>query len=220
MQQLKNKKIKNAQQTEEHGISFKSQLEAKVYAILVENGFNPKYEEKKFVLSPRIRPTVPFYNRVQKIFTQDIRPIQAITYTPDFTFMFNGILIIIEVKGFENDTFPIKKNLFRKYLEEQEYECLYFEIRTKGELLDAIKFIRSYSPLSRSISQVIALFPDKKIPRASKFLKNEDWRRLLKMTTSVITKVEQGKFKCDEATLGRFKNLETVLAIKMRDDVS
>ena len=73
----------------------------------------------------------------------DNKKLIDITYTPDFTFEYNDYFIIIEAKGYENDTFPIKKKMFRKILEAYK-KALYFEIFTKKQLVDAIKIIKSY----------------------------------------------------------------------------
>ena len=57
-----------------------------------------------------------------------------ITYTPDFTFIHNGTKIIIEAKGKENDQFPLRKKLFRAYLETVDYPVIYAEIFTLRQL--------------------------------------------------------------------------------------
>jgi hypothetical protein len=108
--------------------------------------FSPRYEDKTFVLWKGIKPTIPFYTRCKKDKTLklDIGKIRDITYTPDFTFKYNGRLIIIEAKGIENDTFPIKKKLFRKLLEQSEDRPIYFELFTQKQLLQAIEILKSY----------------------------------------------------------------------------
>ena len=45
-----NKKIRGATSLVSDGISFKSQLEVVIYKELLQAGFNPKYEEQKFVI--------------------------------------------------------------------------------------------------------------------------------------------------------------------------
>jgi len=143
---MANKKIKNATATKFNGISFKSALEVRIYKALKGEGINPDYEKHTFVLSPKVVSTVPFYNRTpSKGFHKIQGNIQPITYTPDFTFELNGIFVVIEVKGFENDVFPIKRNLFRKYLEKVKRPVMYFEIRTKKELMESLKIIKNVS---------------------------------------------------------------------------
>ena len=139
-----NKKIKGATARSFNGINFKSQLEVIIYKTLIQEGFNPKYEEKKFILWDGFKPTIPFYNKGKNGLNKlSMTKLIDITYTPDFTFDYKGYLVIIEAKGYENDTFPIKKKMFRKILETYK-KALYFEVFTKKQLVDAIKIIKTY----------------------------------------------------------------------------
>ena len=139
-----NKKIRNATPKEFNGIKFKSILEVMVYKTLLSVGFEPLYEKNKFVIWQGLYPSVPFYDKdtTTRMLKLNKKKIIDITYTPDFTFEYNKRLIIIEVKGFENDVFPVKKKLFRKSLEETHPEALFFEIYTKKQLLQAIEIIK------------------------------------------------------------------------------
>lgn len=139
-----NKKIRNATPKEFNGIKFKSILEVMVYKTLLSVGFEPLYEKNKFVIWQGLYPSVPFYDKdaTTRMLKLNKKKIIDITYTPDFTFEYNKRLIIIEVKGFENDVFPVKKKLFRKFLEETHPEALFFEIYTKKQLLQAIEIIK------------------------------------------------------------------------------
>ena len=142
---IENKKIKNARESTFNGITFKSKLEESFYKTLMAAGLEPDYELIKFVLVEGFKPTVPFYNRSKsKVFRMDMTNVRDITYTPDFTILYNDTLFIIEAKGIENDTFPLKKKLFRRLLESMEMPCVYFEVHTKKELLEVIKIIKSY----------------------------------------------------------------------------
>lgn len=47
------------------------------------------------------------------------------------------------MKGFQNDTYPIKKKMFRKLLETFDIG-FFFEIYTKKQLLQAIDIIKKY----------------------------------------------------------------------------
>lgn len=137
-----NKKIKNARETTFNGITFKSKLEESFYKTLLQAGFSVNYESLKFTIIDGFTPTVPFYNRSKsRVFRKDMAKVRAITYTPDFTFTYNGILFIIEAKGIENDVFPLKRKLFRRFLESMEMPCMYFEVHTKKELLQVIDII-------------------------------------------------------------------------------
>lgn len=142
---MANKKILGATSLVSDNITFKSKLEVTIYKELLRAGFNPKYEEQKFVIWEGIKPTKPFYNRdiKTKMLKLDMGKMRDITYTPDFTFKYKKYLIIIEAKGFENDTFPIKKKLFRGLLETMKTPVVYFEVYTKKQLVQAIEIIKS-----------------------------------------------------------------------------
>lgn len=201
---MKNKKIRNATKTTELGIAFRSEIEARIYKALVAEGFNPLYEKVTFTLSEKIRPTVPFFNRIKGLLGLDMKPVQAITYTPDFTFEYNGILIVIEVKGFENDVFPIKRNLFRKHLETLNQPSMFFEVRTKKELLEALRIIRMESPLVQRIRKLIPSLPEKDIPIGNKLLEARDWEELQNLVSSAIIKIERVNSKGDN----RYANID------------
>lgn len=142
---VENKKIRNARESVFNDIHFRSKLEESFYRTLVSAGLTPGYELTKFVLAEGFKPTVPFFNRSKsKVFRMDMNKVRDITYTPDFIILYNGTMFIIEAKGIENDTFPLKKKLFRRLLESMEIPCVYFEVRTKKELLEVIKIIKSY----------------------------------------------------------------------------
>lgn len=201
---MKNKKIRNATKTTELGIAFRSEVEARIYKALIAEGFNPLYEKVTFTLSEKIRPTVPFFNRIKGLLGLDMKPVQAITYTPDFTFEYNGILIVIEVKGFENDVFPIKRNLFRKHLETLNQPSMFFEVRTKKELLEALRIIRMESPLVQRIRKLIPSLPEKDIPIGNKLLEARDWEELQNLVSSAIVKIERANSKGDD----RYANID------------
>lgn len=142
---MANKKILGATSLISDNITFKSKLEVTIYKELLRAGFHPKYEEQKFVIWEGIKPTKLFYNRdiKTKMLKLDMGKMRDITYTPDFTFKHKKYLIIIEAKGFENDTFPIKKKLFRGLLETMKTPVIYFEVYTKKQLVQAIEIIKS-----------------------------------------------------------------------------
>jgi len=151
-----NSKIQNATPKVYNDIKFKSLSEVMVYKTLLAEGFSPEYEKYTYLIFEGFVPSIPFYTgkkfkkkdyRLKKLSafnTKDERPLDGITYTPDFYFEFNGKKIIIEVKGFENDVFPYKFKMFRKYMEEQpdkdDYEI--WEIFTKTQLMECINRLR------------------------------------------------------------------------------
>lgn len=142
-----NKKIINASPLEYDGISFKSKLEKMAYQTLKEQGFPVLYEPKKFIIWEGFRPNVPFYNKdaSTRMLKMDNKKVIDISYTPDLMFEYNNHLIIIEMKGFENNTYPLKKKIFRKWLESNYPNSIYFEIFTKKQLLQAIDIIKNLS---------------------------------------------------------------------------
>lgn len=143
---MANRKIKNATQNKLDNIEFKSRLEAMIYKNLKEAGFEPQYESNKYIIWEGFNPVVPFYNKDTKtgLLKQDKKKLINITYTPDFTFMYKDLFVIIEGKGMENDVFPIKKKLFRKFLETWSIPVIYFEIYSKKQLMQAIEIIKNY----------------------------------------------------------------------------
>lgn len=140
-----NKKIINASPLEYDGIFFKSKLEKMAYQTLKEQDLPVLYEPKKFIIWEGFRPNVPFYNKdaSTRMLKMDSKKVIDISYTPDLMFEYNNHLIIIEMKGFENNTYPLKKKIFRKWLESNYPNSIYFEIFTKKQLLQAIDIIKN-----------------------------------------------------------------------------
>ena len=125
------------------GLKFDSKQEVAVYKHLKAEGFEVLREPVKYVIWDGYRPTIPFYNRNKrtKALELDMGKLRNITYTPDFQISYAGYTIIIEVKGMENDVFPVKKKLFRKLLESYE-KVMYFELSTIRQLKQAIEIIK------------------------------------------------------------------------------
>ena len=150
MRYMANKKVVNATPEEKYGIQFKSKLEGKMYGYLIDAGITPDYEKYTYTLSPSMKTKVPFYNRTPKRgFHQMGSHVAPITYTPDFTYDCNGLFVIIEAKGKENDIFPLKKNMFRKLLETMDFPVIFFEVRNKKELLESLEIAKKYSSTLR-----------------------------------------------------------------------
>ena len=112
-----NKKIKNATCVEISGIKFKSKLEAYTYRALKQNGFNVLYEPKRFTLIPAFE----FNNK----------KIRAITYKPDFII---DDKIVIECKGYRNDSWPLRKKLFEYALVKDNLKYDFYEVHTQKEV--------------------------------------------------------------------------------------
>lgn len=143
---MENKKIKNATATIIDGIDFKSKIEASVYKHLVAAGFKPQYEKQTFVLWEGFKPTIPFYTKKKGDNTLYMNKLIDIKYTPDFTFEYNGLYVIIEVKGIQNDVFPYKFKMFRKLIENSELRTrtLLFEIFSIKQLKECIEIIKTH----------------------------------------------------------------------------
>ena len=140
-----NKKVLGATKVTLDNIRFKSKIESRVYTILKSEGFTPKYESMRFTLWEGFKPTIPFYTRYKGKNKLVNKKLIDITYTPDFTFYYKNKLIIIEVKGKENDVFPYKFKMFRGILENPPYKdsTLLFEIFTLGQLKECINIIKN-----------------------------------------------------------------------------
>lgn len=133
-----NKKIKNATPTSVEGITFRSKLESKVYNILKENGFFPRYEEQTVTLLEGFYPNNNYFIDGEI----KTRKLLAITYTPDFIFEHKGYTIYLEVKGWANDTYAIKRKLFCNYVNSME-KSIFFEVKTIKGLKKTIEIIQS-----------------------------------------------------------------------------
>lgn len=143
-----NKKVVNATPEEYSNIRFKSKIEVIVYKTLLQYGFKPEYETHTYTIWEGFKPTVPFYTRNKaKVTVLNLKKLINITYTPDFYIEYEGLKIIIEVKGSTNDVFPYKFKMFRWHIENMpdKDDYLIFEIFTKRQLLESIEIIKSYA---------------------------------------------------------------------------
>lgn len=126
------------------GTWMRSKLETRVYKWLYDLGFSPQYESETFTTWVGPRPTVPFYDLSTTRHNQlNMKKLIDIKYTPDFIIMYKGIKVIIEAKGIENDQFPIRKKLFRAFLETVDYPVIYAEIYTKRQLNEFINELKN-----------------------------------------------------------------------------
>lgn len=140
---MANKKIRNATPLEKDGISFKSKLEARAYELFKQAGFSVAYEESTVVLAESFKPKhTVFYSPGGQGLVPYNRRIRGITYTPDFTFKYKDTFIAIDVKGKANDTYPIKKKLYLKYLEEEETKSIFIEPHSIAQIKQAIEIIK------------------------------------------------------------------------------
>lgn len=192
---MNNKKIKNTSAASFNGINFKSTTEMRIYKALLEEGINPDYEKITFNLVDGFSPTIPFYNRIRKRFQLDYQNILPVTYTPDFTFELNGVLVIMEVKGFENDIFPLKRKLFRKYLETLGRLVMFFEVRTKREALEALRLATMETEEIQKIRNYIKELPSKDVTIGNKLLDERNWEELNNLVYSATVRIEKAELK-------------------------
>lgn len=146
-----NKKVRNATPIVFNGIHFRSILERNVYKKLLNEGYEPEYEKHSYIIWKGLTPTVPFYD-IRKVRGKPIRknhlnmsPLSDMEYTPDFVFKRGNTTVIIEAKGEENDQFPIRKKLFRAYLETVKYPVVYAEIFTLRQLEEFLAELNNYN---------------------------------------------------------------------------
>jgi len=148
-----NRKIANAAQIKVDNIKFQSKLEAKCYTLLKEAGLKFDYEKYIITLFEGFRPTFKIYEVKNKVFKEKKSKIGSplirdITYTPDFVYIDDKRYIIIETKGFKNDTYPYKKKLLFRVLEnkKKDRDVYFFEpnnITSIKATIDTIKDILS-----------------------------------------------------------------------------
>lgn len=152
-----NNKVKNAKSIETLNIHFKSFLEKRVYDVLKEYDIEPQYEAHKYVLFKDFKPRIPLFCLTDKHLSYSKKKILPITYTPDFTFVYKDLFVIIEVKGFPNDVFPYKFKMFRHLLEdlsktETTYKYVLVEIFNTEQLKEFIKILTSYDPMHLNLN--------------------------------------------------------------------
>lgn len=135
-----NKKIKNAESIIYNDIKFRSKLECRIYKSLIGLGVPIFYEKETFNLLNSFYPTVFFQS---SFISKNEGKVRSITYTPDFTFYFKNKYIIIECKGYQNDTYPLKRKMFRALLETlpNKDSIMFFEIKNYKECLTLIQIL-------------------------------------------------------------------------------
>ncbi len=135
-----NKKIKNAETSTYNNIKFRSKLEERVYRYLTDRlNVSIDYEKHTYDIIPAFTPTVFFYSP----FVKSVDKVRKITYTPDLTFNYKEYFVIVECKGFPNDSYPLKRKLFRNRLEQEENsdKILFFEVKSVRDCDNLIKIL-------------------------------------------------------------------------------
>lgn len=144
---MENKKVKNTNKGEYDGIKFRSQLEISCYKKLILAGFKPLYESSKFVLFEGLKlNNVLYYAPVKSKMLVYPRRILNTTYTPDFYLEYKEYKIYFDTKGQPNETYPIKKKLFLRQLEELAIETgdkyIFFEPHSVKQIMECIDIIQ------------------------------------------------------------------------------
>lgn len=147
----KNIRIKGARGIIYNNIEFRSLLECSCYKKLELSGLNFSYESERIILWEGVKLSkVKLYapkklgiGKYSKILEEQKRALLNMTYTPDFIIIKGNYKIYFDVKGKENDTYPIKKKLFLKVLEnrQDEYTYLFFEPHNVGQMMQALDII-------------------------------------------------------------------------------
>ena len=145
-----NKKIKNATISEYNGIKFRSKNELSCYKKLEAAKLDFSYESEKITLWEGFKSSIPIYapNKIKvgkfsKNLESQTKKHISITYTPDFIVTKGDYKIYIEYKGQPNDTYPIKKKMFLKTLEDRNdgIKYIFIEPHSQRQVLQAIDII-------------------------------------------------------------------------------
>lgn len=149
---MSNKKVKGAEKITINNLNFKSKLEFNCYKKLEESGLTFSYESEKITLWEGVKlKKVVFYapkrigiGKYNKDMELQTRVLLPISYTPDFIVVKGNNKIYFDAKGKENETYPIKKKMFLKYLENKDdgIKYFFFEPHNIRQLMEAIAFIK------------------------------------------------------------------------------
>ena len=149
MKRFKKRKGKpkiQSKKTEVDGIKFRSKLEAFTYRKLKENKIKHEYESEKFVLHQGFYYTSDSYEQSTTGYrNRGKEKVRAITYLPDFLSpaINHKRKWIIECKGFANDRFPMKWKMFKKYLYDNDPNCVLFVPKNQKQVLETIEIIKN-----------------------------------------------------------------------------
>lgn len=148
-----NKKIKNSSQVNFNDLKFKSRLEFRCYTLLKEANLDFSYESEKIILwEGKKLENIIFYcpkkegkGRYGKDLGINTRSLLNITYTPDFIIIKDNYKIYVDVKGKENDTYPIKKKMFLKLLDNRNdnFHYIFFEPHNIRQIKQCIDIINN-----------------------------------------------------------------------------
>lgn len=121
---MENKKIKNATPTTYKGVQYRSKLEVRFAMMLDAEKIPFAYEEETWVVLDKQ--------------TYMGKTIRCVTYTPDFIIG----NVVVEIKGFRNDVFPLKKKLIIKFINENRPDTVFIEAKTVADMRAAVDVIK------------------------------------------------------------------------------
>jgi len=140
---FKRGKIKNATKVTQDGLTFRSKLELYTYNKLKENNIKFEYETKRFTLIDKFvypkNSYESYKSKGSKKFDKRSNNIRSMTYLPDF--VNEKDKWIIEVKGFANDSFPLRWKIF-KYITKSNPYTLFLPSNAK-EVDETIKILNN-----------------------------------------------------------------------------
>lgn len=117
---MENKKIKGATVTEYNGIKFRSKLESRVAKYLNDHNIPFEYESFRLCLLPSI--------------TYNGQTFKSVHYTPDF----KCGSFLIEVKGYPNDSWSLKRKLIISTIEKNNLPYKFREIHNITDLQEVL----------------------------------------------------------------------------------
>lgn len=153
--EVENKRIKGARVTVYNNIKFRSSFECSCYKRLEQLGLEFYHEPERVELWKGLKlQNISVYapNKVRNrpgVYERDLssqtNALRNLTYTPDFLVVKDKYRIYFDAKGKENDTYPIKKKMFLKHLDERNDGLMYIfmEPHSIRQMLQAIDIINS-----------------------------------------------------------------------------
>jgi len=121
---MENKKIKNATPTTYKGVQYRSKLEVRFAMMLDAEKIPFAYEEETWVVLDKQ--------------TYMGKTIRCVTYTPDFIIG----NVVVEIKGFRNDVFPLKRKLIIKFINDNRPDTIFIEAKTVADMRAAVDVIK------------------------------------------------------------------------------
>ncbi len=121
---MENKKIKNATPTTYKGMQYRSKLEVRFAMMLDAEKIPFAYEEETWIVLDKQ--------------TYMGKTIRCVTYTPDFIIG----NVVVEIKGFRNDVFPLKRKLIIKFINDNRPDTIFIEAKTVADMRAAVDIIK------------------------------------------------------------------------------